>query len=125
MELHISNKSDKPIYEQISEQIKSAIMQQKLNAGEMLPSMRALAKSLHISVITTQRAYEELQNDGFIETVAGKGTFVSSQNSEFILEERQKQAENHLMAAAEIGRSCGISLETLVEILSLFYEEES
>ena len=84
MEIIISNSSDKPIYEQISMQIKSLIMDGTLSAGEALPSMRALAKDLHISVITVQRAYEDLTRDGFIETVSGKGSFVASQNKEFI-----------------------------------------
>ena len=85
MEIIISNSSDKPIYEQIAMQIKSLIMNGTLSAGEALPSMRALAKDLHISVITVQRAYEDLTRDGFIETVSGKGSFVASPNKEFIL----------------------------------------
>ena len=87
-----------------------------LSAGEALPSMRALAKDLHISVITVQRAYEDLTRDGFIETVSGKGSFVASQNREFIQEEL-------LQKVAEIGRSHGISLEQMTNILKLFYEE--
>ena len=83
MEIIISNSSDKPIYEQIAMQIKSLIMNGTLSAGEALPSMRALAKDLHISVITVQRAYEDLTRDGFIETVSGKGSFVASPNKEF------------------------------------------
>ena len=86
MEIIISNSSDKPIYEQICMQVKSFIMDGTLSAGEALPSMRALAKDLHISVITVQRAYEDLTRDGFIETVSGKGSFVASQNREFIQE---------------------------------------
>ena len=86
MEIIISNSSDKPIYEQIAMQIKSLIMNGTLSAGEALPSMRTLAKDLHISVITVQRAYEDLTRDGFIETVSGKGSFVASPNKEFIQE---------------------------------------
>lgn len=94
-----------------------------LTAGEALPSMRALAKELHLSVITVQRAYEDLTRDGFIETVSGKGSFVAAQNQEFIREERLREAESLLQQAAEIGRSNGISLEKLTGILALFYEE--
>ena len=96
MEIIISNSSDKPIYEQIAMQIKSLIMDGTLSAGEALPSMRALAKDLHISVITVQRAYEDLTRDGFIETVSGKGSFVASPNKEFIQEEQLRIAEELL-----------------------------
>lgn len=94
-----------------------------LAAGEALPSMRALAKELHLSVITVQRAYEDLTRDGFIETVSGKGSFVAAQNKEFIREERLREAETLLQKAAELGRSNGIPLEKLAGILTLFYEE--
>ncbi len=94
-----------------------------LTAGEALPSMRALAKELHLSVITVQRAYEDLTRDGFIETVSGKGSFVAAQNREFIREERLREAEALLQRAAELGRSNGIPLEKLTGILALFYEE--
>lgn len=94
-----------------------------LAAGEALPSMRALAKELHLSVITVQRAYEDLTRDGFIETVSGKGSFVAAQNQEFIREERLREAESLLQKAAELGRSNGIPLEKLMGILTLFYEE--
>lgn len=123
MEILISNSSDKPIYEQICIQIKSLIMNGTLTAGEALPSMRALAKDLHISVITVQRAYEDLTRDGFIETVSGKGSFVASQNQEFIQEEQLRIAEELLQKAAEIGRAHGIAYEQLANILKLFYEE--
>ena len=120
MEILISNSSDKPIYEQICMQIKSLIMNGTLSAGEALPSMRVLAKDLHISVITVQRAYEDLTRDGFIETVSGKGSFV---NQEFIREEQLRIAEELLQKAAEIGRSHGIAYEQLAAILRLFYED--
>ena len=119
----ISNSSGKPIYEQICQQIKSQIMDGTLAAGDALPSMRALARDLHISVITVQRAYEDLTRDGFIETVSGKGSFVAAQNREFIREEQLRIAEELLQRAAEIGRAHGISLERLTGILALFYEE--
>lgn len=123
MEIIISNSSDKPIYEQICMQIKSLIMDGTLSAGDALPSMRALAKDLHLSVITVQRAYEDLTRDGFIETVSGKGSFVAAQNREFIQEEQLRIAEELLQKAAEIGRTHGISYERLSSILQLFYEE--
>lgn len=123
MEILISNSSDKPIYEQICMQIKGLIMNGTLSAGEALPSMRALAKDLHISVITVQRAYEDLTRDGFIETVSGKGSFVAAQNREFIQEEQLRIAEELLQKAAEIGRAHGIAYEQLAGILKLFYEE--
>ena len=122
MEIIISNSSDKPIYEQICMQVKSFIMDGTLSAGEALPSMRALAKDLHISVITVQRAYEDLTRDGFIETVSGKGSFVASQNREFIQEEQLRIAEELLQKVAEIGRAHGISLGQMTNILKLFYE---
>ncbi len=123
MEIILSNGSDKPIYEQICLQIKSMIMEGTLSAGEDLPSMRALAKDLHISVITVQRAYEDLTRDGFIETVSGKGSFVASQNMDFIREEQLRTAEELLQKAAEIGRAHGIGYERLAGILKMFYEE--
>ena len=123
MEIIISNSSDKPIYEQICMQVKNLIMNGTLSAGEALPSMRVLAKDLHISVITVQRAYEDLTRDGFIETVSGKGSFVAAQNNEFIREEQLRVAEELLQKAAEIGRAHGISYGQMTDILKLFYEE--
>ena len=113
MEIIISNNANKPIYEQITSQIKAMIMSGELQAGDAIPSMRALAKSIHVSVITVQKAYEDLQRDGFIETTVGRGSFVSAQNKEF-----------YLQAAAEIGRVSNISLEKLTELLALFYKED-
>ena len=123
MEILISNSSEKPIYEQICIQIKKLIMNGTLTAGEMLPSMRALAKDLHISVITVQRAYEDLTRDGFIETVSGKGSFVASPNREFIREEQLRIAEELLQKTAEVGKAHGISYEQMSGLLKLFYEE--
>ena len=120
----ISNNAGKPIYEQITTQIKAMIISGELKAGDAIPSMRALAKSIHVSVITVQRAYEELQRDGFIETTVGRGSFVSAQNKEFYQEEQQRIAEEHLQIAAEIGRTNRISLEKLKELLALFYLED-
>jgi GntR family transcriptional regulator len=124
MEIIISNASNKPIYEQITTQIKSMIMNGELQSGEMLPSMRALAKSLHISVITTQRAYEDLQRDGFIETVLGRGTFVSSRNTEFVKEEKLRMIEEHLQEAVDIAHEAGVGVEKMVEIIRIIYDEE-
>lgn len=121
MEIIISGNSSKPIYAQITEQLKAQIMDGTLHAGESLPSMRSLAKSLHVSVITVQRAYEELQRDGFLETTVGRGSFVAAQNPEIY---REEQAEEYLLAAAEIARVSGISLESLVQALTIFYREE-
>ena len=123
MEILISNSSGKPIYEQICIQIKNQIMNGTLAAGEALPSMRMLAKDLHISVITVQRAYEDLTRDGFIDTVSGKGSFVAPQNREFIREEQLRIAEELLQKVAEIGRAHGIDYEQMAGILKLFYEE--
>lgn len=123
MEIIISSNSNKPIYEQITSQIKAMVMSGELQNGEPIPSMRALARDLHISVITVQKAYEDLQRDGFIETAVGKGSYISANSREFYQEEQQRMAEDHLQAAAEIGRKCGIALPKLVELLSMFYEE--
>lgn len=124
MEIIISSNNSKPIYEQITSRIKAKIMSGELAAGQPIPSMRALAKAIHVSVITVQKAYEDLQRDGFIETTVGRGSFVSALNKDFMQEEQQRKAEEHLQAAADIGRANGISLEKLLELLTLFYEEE-
>lgn len=124
LDIVISNNSGKPIYEQITTQVKAMIISGELKAGDAIPSMRALAKSIHVSVITVQRAYEELQRDGFIETTVGRGSFVSAQNKEFYQEEQQRIVEEHLQIAAEIGRTNRISLEKLKELLALFYLED-
>ena len=100
------------------------VMSGGLKTGDPIPSMRSLAKSLHISVITVQKAYEDLQRDGFIETTVGRGSFVSAQNKDFYQEEQQRKAEEHLQMAAEIGRASNIPLEKLTELLSMFYAEE-
>ncbi len=124
MNIIISNRTSKPIYEQIANQIKGSIMSGELQTGEALPSMRALAKSLKVSVLTVQNAYECLQRDGFIETTAGKGCFVSAQNQDFYLEEQQKKIEELFIAAIEIARSSGIKQEKLETLLRLLCEEE-
>ena len=123
MEIILSNSSNKPIYEQITSQMKGMIMRNELKTGDALPSMRGLAKSLHISVITAQHAYEDLQRDGFIETIAGKGTFVAAQNRDFIREEELRIAEEKLSEAADIAKRNRIPLSQLVNILTLLYKE--
>ena len=125
MEIIISSNTNKPIYEQITSQIKAQIMGGQLHTGEPIPSMRALAKSLHISVITVQKAYEALQRDGFIETTVGRGSFVAAQNREFYQEEQQRRIEECLQQAAETARCSGIPLSKLLELLEWFYEEET
>ena len=124
MEIIISNGSSKPIYEQIATQIKTMIISGELSEGAMLPSMRLLAKELRISVITTKRAYEELERDGFIETVPGKGSFVAHKNAEFIREEHFRMAEEWIQKAVDIAKSSGISLQELSDMLNLLYKEE-
>ena len=124
MEIIVSNKASRPLYEQISAQIKAAIMSGELKTGEAIPSVRALAKSLHISILTVQKAYATLQDDGFIETTAGKGWYVSAQNQDFYLEEQQKKIEEKFAEAVEIARSSGIKLEKLTDLLTLLYEED-
>ena len=124
MEIIISSNTNVPIYEQINSQIKAMVMSGQLQQGDAIPSMRGLAKSLHISVITVQRAYEDLQRDGFIETTVGRGSFISANGKQFYQEERQRQAEEHLLKATEIARTSNISLEKLIELLTMFYEED-
>lgn len=123
MDLTISNSSGKPIYEQITVQIKNLILTGELRAGDALPSMRLLAKELRISVITTKRAYEDLERDGFIETVPGKGCFVAPQNMELVRESQLCMAQEAMQRAVCIARSSGISLEELQQMLRLLYED--
>jgi len=125
LKIIISSNTNRPIYEQITSQVKSMIMSGELAPGDAIPSMRALAKTLHISVITVQKAYEDLQRDGFIVTTVGKGSFVAVLDKNFILEEQQRKVEEHLEQAATLARSYGIRLEKLIEIMTFFYEEEA
>lgn len=117
----ISNSDPKPIYEQITDQIKNQIITGTLEPGDALPSMRLLAKELRISVITTKRAYSELEHDGFVETVGGKGCFVAAKNREFLREEHLRKAEESLQAAVDIAKRGGITLAELKEMLALLY----
>lgn len=122
--IKLSNASNKPIYEQITEQLKQAILSGQLAQGEALPSIRLLAKDLKISVMTTKRAYADLERDGFIETVAGKGSFVAAHNSDFLREALVQQIEGHLVKAIQLAKTAQIDQRQLVEILELLYEEE-
>ena len=123
MNIFISNSSDQPIYEQITDQIKNKIMQGELKGGDPLPSMRALAKDLHISVITTKRAYEELERSGFINTVVGRGSFVAHTNMQLVKEEHYRKIEALLSESVHLAKLSGIEYEELAEILKLIYEE--
>ncbi len=124
MEIIISNSSGKPIYEQIADQIKNQIIDGKLQAGDPLPSMRALAQDLRISVITTKRAYNDLESEGFIETVAGKGCFVSAKDVEILREGSLKEAEEYMAKAISIAKRSGITAGELKEIIDILYEGE-
>lgn len=123
MEIVLSNSSDKPIYEQIASQIRDGIVCGDLAAGEKLPSIRALATSLRISAITTKRAYQDLEAQGFIQTVPGKGCFVAEQNLDLLREERLRRVEEALAQAATEARAAGISAEELREMLEIQLEE--
>ena len=125
MQIYISNSSEKPIYEQICAQIKTAILNNELKEGEALPSIRFLAKELRISVITTKRAYEELEKSGFIITQAGRGSFVSLKNKEIVREELYRQIEEMMQKAVNTAQTANISKQELIEILDLCYEEVS
>ena len=125
MDIILSNSSGKPIYEQITDQVKEQIMTGALAAGDALPSMRLLAKELRISVITTKRAYEELERDGFITTVPGKGCFVAPRNLELVREETLRRMEEHLSRAVDTAKAGGISLAEMTETLNLLYGEET
>lgn len=125
MDIIISNASDKPIYEQIAAQMKDLILTGELKEGSLLPSIRALASDLRISVITTKRAYAELEAQGFIETVQGKGSFVAGGNRELLREERLRHIEELLARAAKDARSVGVSVEELHDMLDLVAGEDA
>ncbi len=124
MDIIISNSNGKPIYEQITNQVKNMIISGELKSGQSLPSMRLLAKELRISVITTKRAYEDLERDGFITTLVGKGSYVSETNTELVKEEQLKVVEEYLQKAAENAKMSGIKLEELHEILDMIFKED-
>lgn len=119
MNINISNASGKPIYLQVSDQIKTLILEGKLKEGDMLPSMRNLALELRISFMTTKRAYEELERDGFIESYTGKGSFVKAQNAELFREEQIKAIEALLAEAGKRAKKVGLTMDELHELLDL------
>ncbi|WMJ81100.1 GntR family transcriptional regulator [Clostridium sp. MB40-C1] len=123
MKIIISNSSGEPIYEQIKNSIKSQIIDGTLEESEALPSIRSLAKELQISVITTKRAYSELEAEGFIETVAGKGSFVASQNKEFLMEQKLKIIEDKLLEVVNESKMINLSFSEVVEMLKILFEE--
>ena len=123
MEIIIRNTGGQPIYEQIYSQLKAQIIAGTLSPGEALPSIRA--KDLKISVITTKRAYDELEAEGFLYTVAGKGCFVAEKNLDLIREQQLKELENHLTAAAGLAKSCSVTVEELIGMLRVLLEEEN
>ena len=123
MDIILSNTSDEPIYQQIVTQIKAQIMSGSLTAGDPLPSMRNLATQLRISVITTKRAYEELERDGFIENFTGRGCFVKAQNTDFLKEESMRQVEELLAKACEKAQVLNLSLQELQEMLEQMYRD--
>lgn len=125
MDIILSNASGEPIYNQISSQIKAMILDGRLKEGDALPSMRNLAMQLRISVITTKRAYEELERDGFIESYTGKGSFVKAQNKEMFREEQLRQIEELLANACEKAQLCGLEAEELKEIIEIIYGGKS
>lgn len=125
MNIIISNSSNTPIYEQIKEQIKNKIVSNELKTGDLLPSIRNLAKDLRISVITTKNAYEELEKEGYVETIPSKGTYVASKNIEVIKEEQMKKVENLIETAVSIAKISKISKKEVNDILDILYEEEN
>lgn len=124
MNIIISNLNGRPIYEQIASQIKALIISGQLHEGDMLPSMRLLAKELRVSVITTKRAYEELEREGFITSQTGKGSFVAGKNAELVREAQLQKLEEQLTQAIETARIGNVSLEELQEMLALLYGGE-
>ena len=123
MDIIISNSGEKPIYEQITVQIKTMVMNGKLKEGDLLPSMRTLAKELRVSVITTKRAYEDLERDGFITTVVGRGSFVKAADTRLMREEKLKQIEELLSRAVALAGQSGISRGEREEIIEILYQD--
>ncbi|MBP3402059.1 MAG: GntR family transcriptional regulator [Clostridia bacterium] len=124
MNILIDNKSGEPIYNQIYSQIKNQIISGELKEDEMLPSIRGLAKDLRISFITTKRAYEELEKEGFIYTLPAKGCYVAPKNVELLREENLKKIEEHIEQIAKLAVSCNLSREDIVEMITFGMEEQ-
>ena len=125
MTIFIDNKSGAPIYEQIYTQLKGQIIAGTLGQDELLPSIRSLAKDLRISVITTKRAYDELEREGFIYTVAGKGCFVAAKNTELLREEHLKRIEDHLAQALQLAAACGLTKQDILDMLDIMEGEDT
>ncbi|ENQ3105803.1 transcriptional regulator, GntR family [Bacillus sp. 491mf] len=123
MQIIISNSSKEPIYEQITNQIKSLILSSDLKEGSPLPSMRQLAKDLQVSIITTKRAYEELEKAGFIYSIVGRGSFVAEQNLDVVREKKLKVIEEQLLSVITNSKEIGLPLTELRELLTILYEE--
>lgn len=123
MKLIINNSSMQPIYEQIAAQIRSGIMEGREKEGDMLPSVRVLAKELRVSALTVKKAYDVLEQEGFVVTIHGKGSFVACANQNLIMEEKKKEVEADLEGAIRKGRSCGMTKEELVELFHIILED--
>ena len=123
MNIIINNSSFQPIYEQIVEQIKDSIVKGRLKENDMLPSDRSLSKEIRVSALTAKKAYDELEQEGFIITVHGKGSFVTSANQELMLEEQRREAEQLMEQAIRKGKSCGMSRSELEEMYQLVLED--
>lgn len=123
MKIIVSNSSKDPIYEQISNQIKGMILKGELNEGDLLPSIRGLARDLQISLITTKRAYDELEKEGFIETMQGKGSYVAGQNRELMREKKLKIIEKKLSEVVEESKLLGLNYEEIQEMLRILFQE--
>lgn len=124
MNIIISNSSDLPIFKQIESEIKKAIFNNELNEQDLLPSVRSLASDLNISFLTVKRAYDNLEKEGFIKTIQGKGSFVAPKNMELIKEEKLKEIEKHIEQIYEISKTSGITETEIKEIFKIIFEEE-
>ncbi|MDQ0087664.1 GntR family transcriptional regulator [Paenibacillus anaericanus] len=125
MKIIIKNASDQPLYQQIKDQFKDAILSNELQEGELLPSIRSLATDLHVSVLTTKRVYAELETEGYIVTKVGKGTYVASENLELLAESKRLMVESKLVEAWTMARTLGINKEELYSMMDLLFEEEN
>lgn len=123
MDIIISNSAGVPIYEQITQQMKGLILRGELREGEALPSMRLLAKELRISLITTKRAYEELEREGFIVTMTGRGSFVAAKNLDILREEQRRRLEAHLADAVDAARAAGVDADELCALIRILYQD--
>ena len=124
MNIIINNTNNQPIYEQIYIQIKTLIVSGKLQEGDLLPSIRSLAKDLRISVITTKRAYDELEKDGYIYSLAGKGSYVAEKNTEIIRETNLREIEDHIRTICQLAAECNLNTNDIIEMIKLISKEE-